>query len=102
MVSNERKCVDKCIIGSKSYQVRSASATAPKGKRRPYEWCSKHCLAAPAFSDNNDRNGSLLQVDCSHPLYALLSQNFFDTPTKKPWRGPYCGANTPMPVPLLI
>ncbi len=29
-------------------------------------------------------------------------QNFFDTPAKKPRRGPYCGANTPMPVPPLI
>jgi hypothetical protein len=31
---------------------------------------------------------------------APSGQIFFETPTKKPRRGPYCGANTPMPVPL--
>ena len=31
--------------------------------------------------------------------HVMSSQNFFDMPAKKPRRGPYCGANTPMPLP---
>ena len=32
--------------------------------------------------------------------YATVTHSFCDKVTKKPRRGPYCGANSPMPVPL--
>jgi len=32
-------------------------------------------------------------MSCCRQLRII--QNFFDTPAKKPPRGPYCGANTP-------
>ncbi len=41
---------------------------------------------------------------CGHDAIGRVGAiySFWLTPTKNPRRGPYCGANTPMPEPSLI
>jgi len=50
---------------------------------------------------NKRTNGTNWPADAvftRHRFISASSENFFDTPRKYPRRGPYCGANTPMPV----
>ena len=46
----------------------------------------------------NGANWSADTVFARHRFISAGSQNFLDTPRKKPRRGPHRGANTPMPV----
>jgi len=50
---------------------------------------------------NKRTNGTNWPADAvftRHRFISASSENFFDTLRKYPRRGPYCGANTPMPV----
>ncbi len=92
------------LVGDEAYYSRVGFKAVPKGRATmpgPVDY--KRLLVAElvdgAFADVSGRDPPGLEPGA---IDRIAPHSFCEMPTKKPRRGPNCGANTPMPEPSLI